>query len=189
MCELARHNCEPFPQVEIYHSLFEDWELTPGKFDAVVAATSFHWVSVDIAYPKTAAALKDNGVLILLWNVVPHPPQEIFQLLQPIYQTHAPSLATYQDLATEIEPLLHGFEPQIIDSGYFQGLMCEQWEYEITYSIDDYLLLLTTLSPYIRIEAEQREKLFIGLRAVLEQNLPNGVPLTHVAIVQVARKI
>lgn len=188
MCRVARENCQEFPQVKIEHTLFENWELTPEKFDAVLAATSFHWVSVDVAYAKTAAALKENGVLILLWNVVPHPPLEIFQLLQPVYQTHAPSLANYQDLATEIESI-DRFERQIIDSGYFEDVISDSLTYEINYSVDDYLMLLTTLSPYIRLTTIQRQKLAVDLRQVLEQNLPNGVPLTHPAIVQVARKV
>jgi SAM-dependent methyltransferase len=187
MCEVARRNCAAYPQVEIHHALFEDWELTAGKFDAVVAATSWHWVSPDVAYTKAAAALKPNGMLILLWNVVPQPGDEIFQLLEPVYQTHAPSLADRLPLTTYSEQL-RGFDRQITDSGYFRDLSTAQMEYSIVYGIDDYLLLLTTLSPYIQLPAAQQDSLLAGLRAVLNQNCPAGVGLTHLAAIQMARK-
>jgi SAM-dependent methyltransferase len=188
MCAVARRNCAAYPQVEIHHALFEDWELTAGKFDAVVAATSWHWVSPDVVYTKAAAALKANGLLILLWNVVPQPGDDIFQLLEPVYRTHAPSLADRLALTTYGEQL-HGFERQITDSGYFQGLSAAQMEYQIAYSIDDYLLLLTTLSPYIQLPAAQQHSLLAGLREVLIQNCPDGVGLTHLAAIQMATKV
>jgi hypothetical protein len=84
---------------------------------------------------------------------------------------------------------LRGFDRQIIDSGYFQGLFYDQMEYEITYRIEDYLLLLTTLSPYLQLPGEQRERLLAGLRETLIKNCPNGVPLTHLAAIQMASKI
>jgi SAM-dependent methyltransferase len=188
MCAVARRNCALYPQVEIENTLFEDWELTVGKFDAVLAATSWHWVAPDVAYIKAAEALKDRGALILLWNVVPQPGDEIFQLLEPVYQTHAPSLADRLDLSIYGEQL-RGFDRQIIESGYFQGLIYDQMEYEITYRIEDYLLLLTTLSPYLQLPGEQRERLLAGLREALIKNCPDGVPLTHLAAIQMASKI
>jgi SAM-dependent methyltransferase len=188
MCAVARRNCAAYPQVEIHHALFEDWELTVGKFDAVVAATSWHWIAPDVAYTQAAAALKANGLLILLWNVVPQPGDDIFQLLEPVYQTHAPSLAERLALTTYSEQL-RGFDRQITDSGYFRDLSAAQMEYSIVYSIDDYLLLLTTLSPYIQLPAVQQHSLFAGLRSVLNQNCPDGIGLTHLAAVQMARKV
>jgi SAM-dependent methyltransferase len=188
MCKVARKNCAMYPNVEIHNSLFEDWELTETKFDAVMAATSWHWVSLDIAYPKAAAALKDHGALILLWNVVPQPADDIFHLLEPVYQIHAPSLADRLEPDSYGEKL-RGFDRQINDSGYFQGLASDRVEYEITYSIDDYLLLLTTLSPYIQLPPEQREGLLTGLHDRLTKNCLQGVPLTHLAAIQIARKL
>jgi SAM-dependent methyltransferase len=188
MCTVARRNCAAYPQVEIHHALFEDWELTAGKFDAVVAATSWHWVSPDVAYAKAADALTDNGLLILLWNVVPQPDDDIFQLLEPVYQTHAPALADRLALTTYSEQL-RGFQRQITDSGYFQGSIASQMEYQIVYAIDDYLLLLTTLSPYIQLPITQQRSLCLGLKEVLSQNCLDGVVLTHLAAIQMAKKL
>jgi SAM-dependent methyltransferase len=100
-CQLARQNCEQYPAVEITNTTFEEWELETKRFNAVLAATSFHWVSPEIGYSKAADALQDNGSLILLWNMTPQPPYEVYQMLNEVYQTHAPSLARYEDRETQ----------------------------------------------------------------------------------------
>ncbi|WP_313952279.1 class I SAM-dependent methyltransferase [Nostoc sp. FACHB-110] len=72
-CQLARQNCASYPNVEIQQTSFEEWELDLEKFDVVLAANSFHWLSPAVKYIKAAAALKDDGYLILLWNMTPQP--------------------------------------------------------------------------------------------------------------------
>jgi len=67
-CQLAQQNCASYSTVEIRNTTFEEWELETERFHALLAATSFHWVSPEIGYPKADAALQNNGFLILLWN-------------------------------------------------------------------------------------------------------------------------
>src|SRR3954471_8259512 len=44
LAEVARRNLVSFADVEIVNEAFEDWPLPAVPFDAVVAATSFHWL-------------------------------------------------------------------------------------------------------------------------------------------------
>lgn len=39
---LAQHNCQLYSNVEIQNISFEEWELKPFEFDAILAASSFH---------------------------------------------------------------------------------------------------------------------------------------------------
>lgn len=55
-CQLARLNCAQYPNVEILNTTFEEWELEAERFNAVFAATSFHWMPPEIATSKSAAA-------------------------------------------------------------------------------------------------------------------------------------
>ncbi|WP_236738928.1 class I SAM-dependent methyltransferase [Chroogloeocystis siderophila] len=106
MCRLAQQNCIQYPNVKIVNTSFEEWHVEAKKFNAVVAATSFHWISPEIGYSKAATALQDNGSLILLWNAIPiQPPYAIYQLLQEVYQTYAPSLAEYEVRSTQEESI------------------------------------------------------------------------------------
>lgn len=186
-CFLARQNCMQYPDVEITNTTFEEWELEPERFDAVLAASAFHWVSPEIGYSKAAAALKDNGSLILLWNTAPQPRQEVYQALQEVYQTQAPSLGQYEERGTQEESLRRQGQA-VIASGQFQGLVSEQLECELTYSIGDYLALLSTLSPYVRLDPQQRDSLFTGLREVLER-CGRSIQVSYLSAFHIAEKI
>lgn len=188
MCQLARQNCAQYPNVEIQNTSFEEWDLQAKSFDAVLAATSFHWIPPQIACPKAAAALRDNCPLILLWNVVPSPRYEVCQLLKKVYQKYVPSLGNYA--STEQERLnLQAIDKTVIDSGYFQASISDEVVCNITYTTDDYLMLLSTLSPYIAIEQDVRNALFVGLRSKIERDLGGAIELEHLCTFQIVPKL
>jgi SAM-dependent methyltransferase len=183
---LAQQTCEPYPKVELQNCSFEEWELEPGRFDAVLAASSFHWIPPEIGYPKAAAALRPEGFLILLWNKELQPQYEVYQALQTVYQTHAPALQRdYEDSATQTA-ILNQLGQMAIESGQFMDMVTGQVEVEVNYSIDQYLLLLNTYSPHLKLKPEQKQPLFAGLRQVLEQN-GDMVQLSHVSMFHIAR--
>lgn len=184
----ARLNCANYPNVEIKTITFEEWELEPKRFNAVLAATSIHWVSPDIAYAKAAASLQDRGSLILLWNMTPQPDYEVYQLLQEVYQIHAPSLGKHETQDIQLEQV-EKFGQSVINSGYFKNLVSEQIACEASYSIDDYLSLLSTLSPYIALSVEKRTSLFDGLREVLENNGFSNIQVSYLSAFHIAEKI
>ena len=183
-CEIAKNNCAAYPSVEICPTTLEKWSVKPQEFDAVLAATSLHWVSPDIGYLKISQALKDGGSLILLWNGELKPSQKIYQLLKPIYQEFAPSLEPFKPREQE-KRYFEAIEKKVINSGYFHYLKSQQLITEVDYSIDDYLLLLSTYSPYIALEKEQRQNLFTAIKNSLKQVCNNTVSLSYLSLVQV----
>lgn len=58
----------------------------------------------------------------------------------------------------------------VIDSGQFKDLVSDQVMSEVTYTVNDYLALLNTYSPYLALDPQTREALFEGLRETIEQN-------------------
>lgn len=186
--QLARQNCEPYPNVEVINTTFEEWALELGRFNAILAATSFHWVSPEVGYPKAASALQDNGSLILLWNMTLQPPYQVYQVLDEVYQTHAPSLAGYETQEKQQESLKK-LEQMILNSGQFQNIASEQIPCQVTYSIDDYLALLGTYSPYIGLEPQQQQGLFQALRRELESTCGQEISLSYLCAFQLGRKV
>ncbi len=154
-CRLAQHNCRAYPQVEIYNTSFEEWKIE-SKFHAVLSANAFHWFSPKVKYAKVAASLKNNGFLILLWNLTPEPPLEIFQALNEIYQVYTPSLFKYEGAAKQAK-ILTGFQQDIEDSGYFEDFRSEQVACILSYGIDEYINLTSTLR---RLNTETQKLLF-----------------------------
>jgi SAM-dependent methyltransferase len=186
-CYLARQNCQSYPNVEICNTSFEEWQLQPQKFDAVLAATSFHWISPEVSYRKVSAALKEGGYLILLWNMGLEPEEKIGQVFRPVYQEIAPSIEPYEGKQTQQEHL-QLFGEMIIDSGKFKNLVCEQFPFQVTYSADDYLMLLSSYSPYINLKPQNRERLFAGLKEKIEQNCGSSIQLSYISAFQIAQK-
>lgn len=189
-CLLARQNCATHPSVEIKNQTLEEWELEAEKFDAVLAATSFHWVSAEIRYQKTAAALKDKGALILLWNAGVLPQEEIYRILHEVYQNQAPSLAEYHagERANQAESIKE-FGQSVIDSGLYEDLIYEELVSEINYSREDYLALLQTYSVYIALDDEKRNSLLANLREALEKNCDNSIKASYISAFHIAKKI
>ncbi|MBV6621729.1 MAG: methyltransferase domain-containing protein [Rivularia sp. (in: Bacteria)] len=186
-CNLARHNCESFPNVEIINTTFEEWELHADTFDTVLAATSFHWVSPEVGYPKLEKALKDNGSLILLWNKEPQPSYEVYQILDEVYQKQVPSLSRYETRATT-EKILRELGQNVAKSGLFKDLVFECKECDRVYNIDDYLTLLSTLSPYIVLDTQKRDALFNDLGNTLRKNLGDTIETSYLCAFHVAWK-
>ncbi|MGB3533866.1 MAG: class I SAM-dependent methyltransferase [Microcoleaceae cyanobacterium] len=173
--QLAQQNCLQYPNVKIIQTTFEDWELPSQQFHAVLAATSFHWISPETRCLKVAKVLKENGYLILLWNTPPQPSYEIHQELQPVYQVYAPELAEYQSHKTH-QQNLNAIVKTVIDSDLFDSLVQQSCICETSYNIEDYIALLSTLSPYIKLEHKQRNSLFTNLINMLEK-ISNNYPI------------
>lgn len=188
-CAITRDKCAAYGNVQVINTTFEEWELGKQQFDVLVAATSFHWITPEARYAKTAAALNDNGLLVLLWNTPPQPSYEIYQSCQAIYQTHAPELGKYeshQDYQRNIGKIAQ----KTIALGYFQDLITHQAIISVTYTVDDYLTLLSTLSPYIRLVSTQRQALFTDLKTELKRSLnkQNLLELSYLSLLQIAYK-
>lgn len=188
-CQLAQLNCIAYPNVKIVNTTFEEWELESNKFNAVLAATSMHWVSPEIRYQKSAEILQDKGSLILLWNTPPHPNDEVCNLLDKVYQIHGPSIpksARYQAIET-YQINFKEMGQDVTNSGLFKDLVSEQLVCEASYSVDNYLALLSTMSPYIKLDSQQRDSLFAGLREVLERYCIENLQTCYLSALQIAR--
>lgn len=186
-CRLAQHNCAQYPNVTICNTSFEEWSVEAKQFNAVLSANAFHWMSPEVRYAKAAEALRDNGFLILLWNLRPEPKYEVHQAIKDAYQAYAPSssLVRYEGAEVQAE-ILRGFGQEILDSGCFKELVVEQTACEVTYSIDNYLNLLSSMGMG-RLEPPVKELLFAGLREKLEK-FGDSIELSFLSAVQVARK-
>ena len=186
-CAIARRNCAQSSNVEIQNISFEEWNLREQRFNAVLAATSIHWIPPEVAYPKIANALQDDGTLILLWNVPAILPYEVYQAFQEVYQVHAPSLVQYKDKETH-EAELSKFEQMLIRSGHFQDVVFEQIEWNTTYNTDEYLTLLSTLSQYLALDPKSRSSLFAGLQQTVDKNFSGRLQLLNLSVLHIAQK-
>ncbi len=67
LAAVVRQKTNRFPHGEIVVSSFEDWALPSQPFDAVIAATSFHWLDPAVRADKCAQALRSSGTLLAVY--------------------------------------------------------------------------------------------------------------------------
>lgn len=70
---LAGLLAQSFPAAEVIVSRAEDLDLDDSSFDLVVAATSIHWMDLDILLPKLTRLLRPAGRLLVWRNVFGDP--------------------------------------------------------------------------------------------------------------------
>jgi SAM-dependent methyltransferase len=187
-CLLAEEVCQRFPNVELVTTSLEEWEPHQERFDAVVAATSFHWIPPEIAYPKAAGALRENGWLILLWNKELQPSSQTHEALRAIHRRHAPALERPYEDADAVAGIIAALGQPLLESPLFHGAQQGQWLVESLLRIDDYLTLLTTYSPFLTLDPAVRDALLAELRPALENLHGESVPLTHTSAYVMAQR-
>ncbi|MGB0562700.1 MAG: class I SAM-dependent methyltransferase [Spirulinaceae cyanobacterium] len=181
--ELMQQKTAHTAQIQVENLAFEQWAVQPGRFAAVVAANALHWVDPNVAYAKAAQALQPDGRLILFWHMKPEPTLDIFQLLRPAY-AGLPPLFNYEG-ADQQRQIAQGLGQDMIASGYFQDLQMQFTPWSRVYSAADYLALLGTFSPYLRLNSEERDRLFSQLKTYLDQELNGKIELFNFCVFQV----
>jgi len=187
-CDLARKNCHPFQNVVIKQTSFEEWPLEQFAFDIVVSASAFHWIQPTVGYPKAADALCDDGYLVLLWNKEPQPTCAVWTLFTEIYNQLAPSLGQYQTEETQQDMLIALTQPAI-DSGLFKEVSLKQMKVAVNYTADDYILLLSSFSPYLNLDESVRTNLFMALRSKIHADLNGCIDLFYISAATIYQKI
>ncbi len=189
LIQLAQRACSDFPSVDFRTTSFEDWSLEQESFQAVVAASAMHRISAQTAYRKAAAALKDSGSLILLWNMVVQPHDVFNRRLSTVYSARVPTLIRPETESPEtVDGHLAGFGEKIVESNLFADLRFYSSVVSIGYSTDAYLLLLSTYSQYLVLSAAIRDGLFAEIRQIIDQEFGGSLECTYRSACHVARK-
>lgn len=76
MAALARHRISSFRNVAVETATFEEWDDRGRRFDALVAASSWHWVDLSIGWQRAHDVLYPGGWMALLGHVVVRRPGE-----------------------------------------------------------------------------------------------------------------
>ena len=182
---VARRELARFPQVEVVHAGFEEWEPPQEPFDLVLAATSFHWLDPAVRYAKPARLLRAGGILalILTRHVVLPEGDRFMAEVQDVYER-----VTGDWNGAPPPPDAFGDEWDDLDERLFEHVSTHRVLWERRYSADEYLELLATYSPNIARPPEQRERLFAALRERIEARADPHVDKAYLTQLQVARR-
>jgi len=171
LAAVARRNLSEYPRVEVLTADFEDVPLPEGAFDLAISATAFHWLDPTVAYPKVARALRSGGTIALFWNEHIHSDASggFFEAAQSVYERETPEIVKPDDHKGLLRPEeLPDRTAEIEASGLFGGVIRRDYAWDVPYDAEGYLRVLSTYSGHMALDPASRERLFAGIRDLIE---------------------
>jgi SAM-dependent methyltransferase len=153
---MAEFACARGLSVEI--ATFEAWDPGGRRFDAVIAAQSWHWVDPVIGAAKAALVLRPSGRLAIFGHVY-EPPDEVATPFAAAYRRVVPDspfatlparrrVDAYQELYAK-------FAGPIRETGQFGEPEHWRFDWEQSYTRDQWLALLPTTGGLTRLRPDQ----------------------------------
>lgn len=180
----AKENCASFNKIDFVKCLFKDYENSE-KFDAIVAATSFHWLDSSVKFEKCSECLKDDGKLILFWVYFRLHDLELRALQQDIYERNG--LGGYRTNLVEYqESKMSQRRNEINACDLFVLENSETFTETVEYSAEKYADLLSTFSDFYKIEDNKRDAIKEIVQMIKERG--GSVKLDIVNQLEICRK-
>jgi SAM-dependent methyltransferase len=171
MATVAKRNCAFYPQVSIVVSSLEEWQGEPGAFDLLLSAQSWHWIDPHVGYAKAHDVLVPFGVLALFWNRLVWKDVVLRHDLKAVYARVAPELATnspgFLGLDGREDPSVRARE--IAESGLFDDVSLELFQWSKDYQRDRYLQLLNTQSHHRMLPEDKRRRLLEAVAGLIDE--------------------
>jgi SAM-dependent methyltransferase len=204
---LARQNLEGAGEVEFVNARFEDALLPREQFQAVFAASAFHWVDPEVSWRKAAEVLVPGGTLALVQYFgleEPRSRRDQEAALDAIRKV-APDVAAGWPAYRDLDATLAGIEQR-------SGNVSEVWAWLGSYDIgqdyagrlfgdvqgavmpklvehtpDQINALVRTMSFYARLSAGQRQALEREHEAIYDR-LGRPIRASMVTVLLTARR-
>jgi hypothetical protein len=154
----------------------------------VFAATAWHWIDPAVGYHRAWQALKLGGYLAI-WgqnHVFPDGGDPFFAEIQDVYDEIGEGLP---DDAQRPRPgELADDRAAIESSGLFTVELVRQYDWELVYTAEAYIGLLSTFSNHIEMADWQRDRLFGEIRRRLAERQGNSVRRHWGSVLHVAKR-
>lgn len=197
--QFAEFACGMGVAVEV--ATFETWASAGRTFDAVVAGTSWHFVDPVAGAVKAAQVLRPGGLLAPFHQIARTPPAlaEAIDATSPSWFSR--SAPAYRQAAADFlsdtggregsamdhyQPLFETIASGIRKVGEFSEPELWRFDWEQTYSRDEWLAVLSTRSAIIKRRPDQRVEVLGAVGAVIDE-MGGGfsMPYTTVAVTAV----
>ncbi|AWW41655.1 class I SAM-dependent methyltransferase [Streptomyces cadmiisoli] len=188
MSAVARRNLARFRNVEIVTADFETWPLPREPFDAVVAATAFHWIDPAVRMTRTADALRPGGALaVVTTQHVAGGSEEFFIEVQNCYERFDPAtpVGLRPPAARDIDSSDHVDE--VARSGRFGPVVLRRYEWDLTYSTEQYLEVLRTYSGHRALAPRARKGLLDCIAGLIDGRYGGRITKRYLTELRVSR--
>jgi len=183
LAAVAQRKLARFPEVEIVVADFETWTPAQAGYDALVSFTAYHWIERAVRYTKAAEALREGGAMAIamVHHVLPEDADPFFLEAQ----------ADYDAVGRGGNPpgppeTVEAFAEEMDASRLFHVVSERRYQWDVEYTADELIAVITTYSENISMPEGDRRELFERLRARIGDRT---VRKTYLATLDVAVKI
>ncbi|GAB2606502.1 methyltransferase type 11 [Paractinoplanes abujensis] len=182
MAALARANTG----AEVAESTFEQWEAGSQRFDAVVAASSWHWVDPAVGWRKAHDVLRPGGRLALLGHVVISRPgePEVYAETADLHERYSPGNPDWghppveQQVRNSDQSLHELFAPTVV----------RWYPTEQHFDGQGFADHLRSNSPYRRLPAGVREPLLDAVAERIRTHMSNHAVRRYLTVLRVGQR-
>jgi SAM-dependent methyltransferase len=187
LAAVARRNLARHPHAEVAVADADTWLPGPGGFDAVAAATAWHWLDPATRTAKAAEALRPGGVLLVVaTHHVAGGTEAFFALAQDCYERWDP--ATPPGLRLPDPAELESGGAELDASCHFEPAAASSWAWDFTYTTAEYLDVLLTYSGHRALEPARRQGLLDCLAGLIDDRFGGRITKRYLTELQVARR-
>lgn len=156
-------------QMEV--ATFEEWQPGERRFDAVVAAQSWHWVDQDTGPAKAAGVLRPGGRLAIFGHVY-EPPAGVAEPFAAAFARVVPDSPFAAGPARRPLDLYRAgytsFADRLRATGQFEEPEQWQFDWQRSYTRDEWLELLPTTGGLTRLRPDQLAEILEAVGAAVD---------------------
>ena len=174
------------PNVDVVRADFEKWRLPPQPFDAILFATSFHWLDPETRASRAAAAVRRGGaVATVRTHHVAGGTDAFFDAAQDCYLRWDPESEqrVYLTPAAEVPVDSEGLDG--VDVLLPPTLRRHEWEG--TYTREAYIELLLTYSGHIALAPDSQAGLLDCIGRLIDERYGGSIAKRYLFELFVAR--
>jgi ubiquinone/menaquinone biosynthesis C-methylase UbiE len=174
LADVARRNAEKYNKVKIITGAFEDVELPQSTFDLVYSATAFHWIKPEVKFSKPHKLLKVGGSLAIIntCHVSDENGDAFLLASQPIYKRYKPGGKYDENLKFNRTSELKADK---IDEKLFALTFFHAFPLAIQYTAKEYTQLLSTYSPQISMEPQNRADFMVAIEKLINEEFGGSI--------------
>ncbi|NUR02059.1 MAG: class I SAM-dependent methyltransferase [Streptomyces sp.] len=192
LAALARRRVASFPDVEVETARFEEWDDRGRRFDALVAASSWHWVDPSVGWRRAHEVVSPGGWMALLGHVVVRRPgePEVYAESADLHERFSPGNPDWghPPLEDDVRATDEGWGLVEDPEGRF-GPTTVRWYPTVQWLTGDgFADLLRSQSLYRRLEPEVREPLLDAVAERIRTRMGDRAPRRYLSVLRIGRR-
>lgn len=189
MAKIARKNLKAFPNVEIIVGNFNTYEFNPASFDAVIAATSYHWLDPETRTARIASLLRPAGAAAIVDTGHIDRGMDNFPVSsQKCYMKWDRNTTGEYRLPSLEEAEKEGFRRKNEFGGDFEPVFMHSYGSDIIYTTITYTRLLVTYSGVVSMDGKSRQGLLDCLGEMIDTEFGGKITKSYLWQLFMARK-